>query len=161
MHSDLDASRALVKEFHDFLNKQNGSLPILFTEVEGPYDKTSKYYEVSDIPFNFGLITKLNEQGMTLAQRINKTVMEYLASIPKGKIPNWVTGHDDHERVGNRVGKEKRHAMNVLALTLPGMVSTYYGEEIGMLNGKTTNPDDPMESARTPMQWNAEESAGE
>ena len=161
MHSDLDASRALVKEFQDFLNKQNGSLPILFTEVDGPYDKTSKYYEVSDIPFNFGLITKLNEQGMTLAQRINKTVMEYLASIPKGKTPNWVTGHDDHERVGNRVGKKNRHAMNVLALTLPGMVSTYYGEEIGMLNGKTTNPDDPMESTRTPMQWNAEANAGE
>lgn len=157
---DLDESRTLVKEFQDFLNKQSGSHPILFTEVNGPYDKTSKYYEVSDIPFNFGLITKLNEQGMTLAQSINKTVIEYLASVPKSKTPNWVTGDDDHERIDSRVGEDNRHAMNVLALTLPGLVSTYYGVEIGMLNGKIADQTDPMDIARTPMQWNADKNAG-
>lgn len=157
---DLDESRTLVKEFQDFLIKQNGSRPLLFTEVNGPYHKTSQYYEVSDIPLNFGLITKKEEQGMTLAQSINKTVIEYLASVPKGKTPNWVTGDDDHERIDSKVGEENRHAMNVLALTLPGLVSTYYGVEIGMLNGKITNPTDPMDNARTPMQWNADENAG-
>ena len=157
---DLDASRELVKEFQEVLNEHNGSRPILIAEVEGPYERTSKYYEVSDIPFNFGLINKLNEPGLTLSQNINKTVLEYIASIPNGTTPNWVIGNHDQKRVGSRVGKDKRHAMNALVLTLPGVVTTYYGEEIGMLNGNIASLSDPRDNARTPMQWNKEANAG-
>ena len=134
------------------------SHPILVAEVMGSYAKTSKYYNMSDIPINFGLINKVDRQGMTLAQGIDKTVVEYLDSVPEGKIPNWIIGDHNNARVGSRLGEDNRYAMNTLALTLPGMVMTYYGEEIGMLDGNTTNPKD---KERTPMQWNREAHAGE
>ena len=136
------------------------SHPILVAEVMGSYAKTSKYYNMSDIPINFGLINKVDRKGMTLAQSINKTVTEYLASVPEGKTPNWVIGDSNYARVGSRLGEDNRYAMNTLALTLPGVAMTYYGEEIGMLqlDGNTTNSKDKQ---RTPMQWNKEAHAGE
>ena len=133
--------------------------------MTGTYDRTSKYYEVVDIPFNFGLISNMDRQGLTLSQNINKTVKEYLASVPKGKTPNWVIGNHDNQRVGSRLGKDNRYAMNTLALTLPGVVKTYYGEEIGMLDGNITvskgNITETRHDMRTPMQWNKEKYAGE
>ena len=134
------------------------SHPILVAEVMGSYAKTSKYYSMSDIPINFGLINKVDRKGMTLAQSIDKTVTEYLASVPEGKTPNWVIGDHNSARVGSRLGEDNRYAMNTLALTLAGVAMTYYGEEIGMLDGNTTNPKD---NQRTPMQWNKEAHAGE
>lgn len=157
---DLDGSRDILSEFQQVLDEYD-SHPILIAEVDGSYAKTSKYYNVSDIPFNFGLINKVNRKGMTLAQGISKTVEEYLASVPKGKTPNWVIGNHDNARVGSRLGKDNRHAMNTLALTLPGVVTTYYGEEIGMLDGNITKPSDPRDKERTPMQWNTDKHAGE
>ena len=158
--ADLDGSRDILSEFQQVLGEYD-SHPILIAEVDGSYAKTSKYYDVSDIPFNFGLINKVDRKGMTLAQGISKTVEEYLASVPKGKTPNWVIGNHDNARVGSRLGKDNRHAMNTLALTLPGVVTTYYGEEIGMLDGNITNSTDPRDKERTPMQWNTDKHAGE
>ena len=135
--------------------------PILLAEVTGTYEQTSKYYDVADIPFNFGLVSDLNRTGMTLAQNIDKAITEYLAKVPKGKIPNWVIGNHDNSRVGSRLGKTNRYAMNPLALTLPGVAKTYYGEEIGMLDADLKNATDPRDPERTPMQWNKEKNAGE
>lgn len=158
--ADLPDDRVLVKEFQQVLDEHKGSHPVLIVDVGGAYDSASKYYEVSDIPFNFGLIDKVNRQGMTLAQGIQKTVEEYMATVPKGRTPNWVIGNHDVVRVGSRVGEDNRHAMNVLALTLPGVVTSYYGEEIGMLNGNVSTSE-PRDNERTPMQWNKEKDAGE
>lgn len=158
--ADLDGSRDILSEFQTVLDEYD-SHPILIAEVDGSYAKTSKYYDMSNIPFNFGLINKVDRKGMTLAQGISKTVEEYLASVPKGETPNWVIGNHDNARVGSRLGKDNRHAMNTLALTLPGVATTYYGEEIGMLDGNITNPDDYRHKERTPMQWNKEQYAGE
>jgi len=38
---------------------------------------------------------------------------------------------------------------------------TYYGEEIGMLDGNIANSSDTRDKERTPMQWNKEQYAGE
>lgn len=135
--------------------------PVLLAEVTGTLERNSKYYEVADIPFNFGLITDLNRKGMSLAQSVDTTVKEYMKIVPKGKTPNWVIGNHEHSRVGSRLGKDNRYAMNTLALTLPGVVKTYYGEEIGMLDGNVPNATDPRDNYRTPMQWNKEKNAGE
>lgn len=155
---DLDGDLDILKEFQGVVN--NGSKRLLIAEVDGEYSRTSRYYAVADIPKNFGLISKVKRPGMTLAQGIKNTVEEYLAAVPKGKTPNWVIGNHDNDRVGSRVGAGNRDAMNVLLLTLPGVVTTYYGEEIGMLNGNITNPSDYRDDERTPMQWSAETNAG-
>ena len=154
---DLDGNREILSEFQKVLDEYD-SHPILVSKVMGSYTKTSKYYNMSDIPINFGLINKVDRQGMTLSQGIDKTVAEYLASVPEGKTPNWIIGDHNNARVGSRLGEDNRYAMNTLALTLPGVAMTYYGEEIGMLDVNTTNPNN---KERTPMQWNKEAHAGE
>ena len=158
--ADLDGNRDILGEFQKVLDEYD-SHPILVAEVEGSYANTSKYYEMTDIPINFGLINKVNRQGMTLAQSISKTVEEYLASVPEEKTPNWVIGDHNNARVGSRLGKDNIYAMNTLVLTLPGVAMTYYGEEIGMLDVNITNPKNPRDKERTPMQWNKTKHAGE
>ena len=154
---DLDGNRDILSEFQKVLDEYDHH-PILVAEVQGSYARTSKYYDMTDIPINFGLINKVDRVGMTLAQSIGKTVEEYLASVPEGMTPNWVVGNHNNARVGSRLGKDNRYAMNTLALTLPGVAMTYYGEEIGMLDG---NSSDTRDKARTPMQWNNAKYAGE
>jgi len=41
-------------------------------------------------------------------------------------------GNHDRSRVSLRKGTEYVDALNVLLLTLPGMPTTYYGEELGL-----------------------------
>lgn len=110
------------------------------------------------MPENLGLISMVKRTGMTLSQGIFHTIREYMSALPKGKIPNWVIGNLDEVRVGSRdnVGSDNRNAMNALLLTLPGAVMSYYGEEIGMLNGNKSSAD----SQRTPMQWDNSANAG-
>ena len=47
-------------------------------------------------------------------------------------------------------------AMNILLMMLPGTPFTYYGEEIGMVDGSASE----REAYRTPMQWNTESHSG-
>ena len=108
------------------------------------------------MPENLGLISMVKRTGMTLSQGIFHTISEYMSALPK--TPNWVIGNLDEVRVGSRdnVGSDNRNAMNALLLTLPGAVMSYYGEEIGMLDGSKSSAD----SQRTPMQWDNSANAG-
>ena len=157
-YTDLEGDHTILKEFQDVVN--NGSKRLLIAEVQGDYEKLMSYYNEADIPMNFGLISKVNRQGMTLAQSIKNTVEEYVKAVPKGKTPNWVIGNHDTVRVGSRLGEDNRNAMNVLLMTLSGVVTSYYGEEIGMLSGNISNPNDFRDDERTPMQWSDEANAG-
>ena len=157
-YTDLEGDRTILKEFQAVVN--NGSKRLLIAEVQGDYEKTTSYYNEADIPMNFGLISKVNRTGMTLAQSIKNTVEEYVKAVPKGKTPNWVIGNHDTVRVGSRLGEDNRNAMNVLLMTLPGVITSYYGEEIGMLSGNDPKPKDFRDNERTPMQWSDEANAG-
>jgi len=100
-----------------------------------------------------------------------------------GKIPEngWacnVLSNHDLFRSNSRFGKrkyfiQKSRIMAVLLLTLKGTPFIYYGEEIGMTNGKLSKSQiaDPLgkrfwpffkgrDRARTPMQWNSAMNAG-
>ena len=44
-------------------------------------------------------------------------------------------GNHDQSRVATRLGKNYVNAANMMALLLPGTATTYYGEEIGMVDG--------------------------
>ena len=155
--SGLDEDLTILQEFIDSL-KSDGSNPLLIAEVSGDYNKTSLYFDKVQMPENLGLISMVKRTGMTLSQGIFHTISEYMSALPKGKIPNWVIGNLDEVRVGSRdnVGSGKRNAMNALLLTLPGAVMSYYGEEIGMLDGSKSSAD----SQRTPMQWDNSANAG-
>lgn len=144
---DLEGNREILKEFQEVIN--NGSKHLLIAEVEST--SSVQYYGSADILQNVDLITKVNRSGMTLSQGIKNSVVEYMNAVPDGETPNWLIGNLDVVRVGSRLGQDYRNAMNVLLMTLPGAVTAYYGEEIGMLNGA---------NEKTPMQWSDESNAG-
>jgi alpha-glucosidase len=74
---------------------------------------------------------------------------------PEGRVA-WVLSNHDFPRVPDRVGHGNERAAALLALTLPGTVFVYQGDEIGMANGPGGDPPvdrygrDPF---RHPMRW--------
>lgn len=122
-----------------------------------------------DLPFNFRLMNVPFQ-----ASAVRDEVQTYLDSLPKGAWPNFVLGNHDNRRLASRIGPEKVPLALTLLLTLPGTPFIYYGEEIGMEDVPITplQNRDPQgrqerlgiklsrDPARTPMQWDASESAG-
>jgi alpha-glucosidase len=93
-----------------------------------------------------------------------------MKAIPEGKVANWVMGNHDRSRIASRY-PGRADQMTMLAMILPGVAVTYYGEEIGMVDNmdisweKTKDPQGckagkekyqsrSRDPARTPFQWN-------
>ncbi len=53
-------------------------------------------------------------------------------------------GNHDKPRIGSSAGTGYIRAINMLLLTLPGTPTTYYGEEIGMVNVNVSVIQDPF-----------------
>ena len=103
---------------------------------------------------------------------------QHVPSIPKGGWPTIVMSNHDQPRHIDRYGtggdaEARARAAALLLLTMPGTPFLYYGEEVGMRNGKLRYRDlrDPYtkrflpfrpgrDPARTPMQWDASLHAG-
>uniref|UniRef100_A0A8C1LDI1 Amino acid transporter heavy chain SLC3A1 n=1 Tax=Cyprinus carpio TaxID=7962 RepID=A0A8C1LDI1_CYPCA len=130
-------------------------------------DKTMRYYGTSyvtesDFPFNFYLLYLPDDLSGNQAKSL---VHLWMSNMPKGKWPNWVVGNHDKPRIGSSAGTEYIRAINMLLLTLPGTPTTYYGEEIGMVNVNVSVIQDPFghnsrDPQRTPMQWDDKINAG-
>jgi alpha-glucosidase len=100
-------------------------------------------------------------------------ISEYHSALPTGAWPNWVLGNHDNTRIATRIGSRQAWIAAMLLLTLPGTLTMYYGEEIGMTNVPIP-PDEVQDPAeknepglgvgrdpeRTPMLWNGSASAG-
>lgn len=112
-------------------------------------------------PFHFGLFF-----ADWSAPAIKAHLDEFLGAIPEDSVPIWnISNHDQH-RVASRIGEQQAWVAMALILTLPGVATLYYGDEIGMVDGPPPEPgksDDPQvgefsrDVARTPMQWNNDE----
>jgi alpha-glucosidase len=122
------------------------------------------------MPFNFQLI-----RADWKANVVKHIVESYDATLPEGAWPNWVLGNHDQHRIASRIGEEQARVANTLLLTLRGTPTTYYGEEIGMVNVEIPldRIQDPpainqpaiagavgRDPERTPMQWEGVENAG-
>lgn len=127
-------------------------------------------YDECHLPFNFQLI-----QLPWKAQRVRKAVDDYDGDLPPGGWPNWVMGNHDQHRMASRVGSHQARVANMLLLTLRGLPTNYYGEEIGMENVDIPPEfiQDPpavnqpeiahivgRDPERTPMQWDDSPNAG-
>ena len=66
--------------------------------------------------------------------------------MPADAWPNYSLGNLKNARVANRLSTSRVNAMNMILMLLQGTPLTYYGEEIGMVNGNGNKPD-------TLMQW--------
>ncbi|XP_065207098.1 maltase 1-like [Planococcus citri] len=158
------------REVLDSYTQKGGLTRILVIEA---YSDTlqifEKYYgsptePIAHIPFNFPLITKVNDSSTAID--FKKAIVPVLNAASPDRWPNWVTGNHDNPRVPTRFEPSAIDQLNFLDLLLPGTAVTYQGEEIGMEDTKIT-PDqniDPISPTRiperTPFQWDSSLHAG-
>lgn len=145
---------------------------VLIGEVTLPVDRLMAFYgENADeyhLPFNFNLI-----HSEWTAESVQAHVDAYEHHVPKTGWPNYVLGNHDQHRLAARVGPAQARVGHMLLLTLRGTPTIYYGDELGMLNGRIPPEkiQDPWElktpglglgrdPARTPMQWSTQPHAG-
>ena len=120
------------------------------------------------LPFNFGL---LNPEWN--AQHVRKIIEDVEAALPPGAWANWVLGNHDEPRIASRFGEARARLATMLLLTLRGVATLYYGDEIGLPQAVIPaaqardiwakrvpdRPDLNRDGCRTPMQWSDEPGA--
>jgi alpha-glucosidase len=107
------------------------------------------------------------------AQTMRHSIVEYYAALRAQAMPSFVFGNHDQSRLATRFGAENARSANVLLLTLWGVPTLYYGDELGMIDGQILPHErqDPFagegnnlgsgrDPERTPMQWDDSENAG-
>ncbi|GAU96537.1 hypothetical protein RvY_07967 [Ramazzottius varieornatus] len=170
----------LMKKYTD--GEKNGVPKFLIIEVVTKNTTIINGYYPEDpfvtptMPFYFGLIWMDNR---TTGFDIERLVNDCLDKLPKGGWPTWNIGNHDQLRATDRLGNRGLiDGLNMVNLLLPGTPTSYYGEEIGMLNTElkesqivdpaalNLNGTDPnwvlrsRDPARAPMQWDSSTSAG-
>ncbi|KAK6962994.1 maltase 1, partial [Biomphalaria glabrata] len=167
----------ILKGWYDLLHEytlQDGRLRYMVLETYAPHSiRNSLYAQGQGNPFNFDLL-QMSRPPTT--REVYKTIMEEYINLLPGKWPNFVLGNHDNTRVSARNGYQYVDAYNMLLLTLKGTPTTYYGEELGMLQadiswnetkdpwGLNYGPDRykqvSRDPERTPMQWTDGPNAG-
>jgi alpha-glucosidase len=169
-NSDRPEVHAVVAEMRTLVDEYENR--VLIGEIYLPVPLLMTYYGTTskgaNLPFNFLLL-----QCAWSAEAIRATISEYMSALPSGAWPNWVLGNHDNPRIATKVGMRQAPVAAMLLLTLPGTLTIYYGEEIGMTN-VAIPPEDVRDSAeknqpgigmgrdpeRTPMQWDTTINAG-
>jgi alpha-glucosidase len=139
---------------------------VLVAEMGLPPARAARYHVAIHVPFNFGLITE-----PWTAPRLHRRIAAHLDALPDGASPNWVLGNHDVHRLASRLGPRRARVAAVIGLTLPGTVTLYYGDELGLTDSPLL-PDvprdgfgrlDPARSrdpARAPMPWDGSRHGG-
>ncbi|HSH06001.1 MAG TPA: alpha-amylase family glycosyl hydrolase [Anaerolineae bacterium] len=120
------------------------------------------------IPFNFTTL-----RASWNAADMRALIEDYYAVLPAGGWPNFVFGNHDVHRLATRYGHENHRSVGMLLLTVWGIPTIYYGDEIGMADVPIpvdqridpwgiNKPDSDLgrDPERTPMQWDASPNAG-
>jgi alpha-glucosidase len=163
VHAIVAEMRSVVDEYSD---------RVLIGEIYLPVPQLMTYYgknlEGANLPFNFHLL-----QCPWSAVAIAEVIGEYDRALPQGAWPNWVLGNHDQPRIASRIGKLQARLAAILLFTLPGTLTMYYGDEIGMADVPIApeQVQDPAEKnepgigqgrdpERTPMCWDQTPLAG-
>jgi alpha-glucosidase len=161
VHDVVAEMRAVLDEYEDRL---------VIGEIYLPVDRLVDYYgrdgRGAHLPFNFQLIGAAWD-----ARQIQLRIDRYEGLLPENAWPNWVLGNHDQERLASRIGLAQARVAAVLLLTLRGTPTLYYGEELGLENSpipagqvddvrELNQPGRGRDPYRTPMPWDASESAG-
>ncbi|HEV2775595.1 MAG TPA: alpha-amylase family glycosyl hydrolase [Solirubrobacteraceae bacterium] len=133
------------------LREAVGEDTLLVGEVYLPADALAPYLEHVDCAFAFELLHAPWEPGPVRAAIEN--ALDPVGA--DGRIA-WVLSNHDFPRLPDRYGARNTRAAALLALTLPGAVFVYQGDEIGMADGPGGDP--PHDRAgrdahRHPMRW--------
>ncbi|XP_024943310.1 maltase 2-like, partial [Cephus cinctus] len=182
---DLIENYELVQVWRDYFDEYNaktndGVERIIITEGFADVSLMCLYYNYgAHVPFNFLFIRNdsvaFNAETLSPAG-IKNNIDQWLNCVPEGGTPNWVIGNHDRPRMATRFGSEKLDMLNFVLLLLPGVMTVYNGDEIGMTDTYLTweETEDPQacttdpgryqpysrDPARTPFQWDDSTSAG-
>jgi alpha-glucosidase len=176
-HRVLPLYNADRPEIHDLVSEMRAVLDefpdrVLIGEIYLPIEQLMAYYgrdmRGAHLPFNFQLL-----QCAWTAESVAQVISDYQGALPAGAWPNWVLGNHDKPRIASRIGAGQARVAAMLLLTLPGTLTLYFGEELGMTNVPIApeQVQDPAEKnepglgqgrdpERTPMPWNDSPSAG-
>jgi len=163
IHALVAEMRGVLEEFGD---------RVLIGEIYLPVPRLMDYYGQhlggANLPFNFQLL-----QCAWTADELARTISGYMAALPDGAWPNWVLGNHDKSRIASRIGLLKARAAAILLLSLPGTLTIYNGEELGMQDVpiRPEEVQDPAEKRqpgigmgrdpeRTPMPWDSSPPGG-
>jgi alpha-glucosidase len=169
-NSNRPEVHAVVAEMRAVLDSY--SARVLIGEVYLPVQQLMTYYgqdlNGANLPFNFLLM-----QSAWNAASLAEVITGYISVLPPGAWPNWVLGNHDNPRLATRVGLQQAPLAAMLLLTLPGTLTIYYGEEIGMTDvpippNEVQDPAEKIQPGigmgrdpeRTPMSWNGSPLAG-
>ncbi len=120
------------------------------------------------MPFNFTLQHRPWDAGL-----MREAIAAYYAALPEGATPNFVLSSHDVHRLASKLGYENHRSAAMMLLTLRGVPTLYYGDEIGMQDVEIPRElwQDPWaigmpsvnagrDPERTPMQWDDSPNAG-
>ena len=128
-----------------------GEDALLVGEVYLPAAQLAPYLEQLDVAFAFELL-----HAPWDAAACRSAIEAALDPAGAAGRVAWVLSNHDFPRLPDRVGRENLRAAALVALTLPGMVFVYQGDEIGMADGPGREPPDDRagrDRHRHPMRW--------
>ena len=168
-NEDQEEVHDVIREFRGVLDQYEARLAI--GELFYALPRWVRYYGLNGdglhLPFNFRLI-----YTPWHANAIRQSVDELEGVLPPFGWPNYVLGNHDQPRLASRVGADQTKVAAMLLLTLRGTPTLYYGDELGMENGKISpeQVQDPQgkrlgvertrDVCRNPMLWDAGPGAG-
>lgn len=159
------------REFRGLVDSYDAGELVTIGEVSSEdLHKWAAYYgrslDALHMPFGFHLL-HVEWDAATLRDLIERVE----SVVPAGAWPNWVLGNHDQPRIATRAGADRARVATMLLLTLRGAPTMYYGDELGMTDGRIPpeKVQDPWEGrvkglgrdgCRTPMPWDASPTAG-
>ncbi|MFZ1258361.1 MAG: alpha-amylase family glycosyl hydrolase [Candidatus Saccharimonas sp.] len=101
----------------------------------------------------------------------SKRMERLYAQLPRQAYPVHCLGNHDQSRVRTRFGHMQARALALVQLSLPGLPTVYYGDEIGMSDYQVATSDKRdnftegggmggRDPERTPMRWQSSKNAG-
>jgi len=156
--NDTPETHAWWKEFGERLRAKRADA-LLVGEVWSDARTIASYYRELPACFDFPLAAEI-VSGVSEGQArgIMTALDEMQTAYPEGALDAPFLTNHDMERVATQLHRDPdrlRSAAAVL-LTLPGAPFLYYGEEVGLQNGREGGD----EAKRTPMPWTAEGGRG-
>ncbi len=147
-----------VEQALEVLRSAAGPDAFLVGEVYLPTDRLAPYLEHVDVAFAFELL-----QAPWSVPAVRRAIERSLADPAlEGRIA-WVLSNHDFSRLPDRVGPANVRAAAMLALTLPGPVFVYQGDELGAADGpggEIAHDRYGRDRHRHPMCWDAEKPHG-
>ncbi len=172
-HEHLPETHAIWKEFRKLLDEYPERMAVGEVSPDGAAGYYGSGNDELHLAFNFGLL-----RLPWNARAFQRVIADYEARLPAGAWPCWVLSNHDSVRHISRwgsgaLGDARGRVAATLLLTLRGAPFLYYGEEIGMRQGRIPRAEivDPpgkhywpfdrgRDGCRTPMQWDAGLNAG-